>query len=245
LIFSKFFAAGYYSSSLMTLLFLSGILIIFLKKLRLYPMVIWFLIYYMALIFSRTSIHGWYLIPPLFVYTTIAGITIIFIFITIQKKIKRNKILLKILILIGILFFSSITLYQKIIQIKKEYLYEKIVRERIGRFINNNTPKNSSIFLEPIGVIGYYSDRYIYDDAALISPMFLEFNKLPYNAESRYKKIQFVRPDYLVLRNKYLKEFYLKTNLLEDYITIKNFDFYIDPNHPEFLAMTVFERKKS
>ena len=96
------------------------------------------------------------------------------------------------------------------------------------------------MFLEPIGVIGYFSERYIYDDAALISPVFLELNKLPNVAETRYKKVQLVRPDYLVIRNKYLKEFYSTTNLTEDYTSLKSFDYYKDPDFP---SMTIFKRK--
>ena len=96
------------------------------------------------------------------------------------------------------------------------------------------------MFLEPIGVIGYFSERYIYDDAALISPVFLELNKLPNNAETIYKKIQLVRPDYLVIRNKYLEEFYSTTNLYEEYFALKRFDYHKDPNFP---SMTIFKRK--
>jgi hypothetical protein len=227
----------------MTLFFISGIFLIFKKRLRLLPIAMWFIVYYSALIISRTVIHGWYLIPPLFVYITIAGITVIYIFNYFHKKTGWNINILHSILLVGVSIFSILVVYQKVIQIKMEYQYEVTVRKEIGKFLNNYTPHNSSVFLEPIGVIGYYSERYIYDDAALVSPIFLEFNKMPNNAVTRYKKIQFVKPDYLVIRDKYLDEFYQETKLLSDYSEIRNFKFHLYPEHPEFVAMTVFERK--
>ncbi len=239
-VLSKFFIVGYYTSTLITILFLSGVLLIFFKKIKLYPMVTWFFLYYLALILSKTTIHGWYLIPPLFVFIIISGIAIITLFDFVTNYIRIKKSIILLAVFMGVIFFSAITLSWKIIQISDEYDYELNVRIKIGEFINKNTPENARVFLEPIGVIGYFSERYIYDDAALISPVFLELNKLPNTAETIHKKIQLVRPDYLVIRNKYLEEFYSTTNLLEDYTSLKSFDYHKDPDFP---SMTIFERK--
>jgi hypothetical protein len=40
----------------------------------------------------------------------------------------------------------------------------------IGFWLNNNTPMDATILLEPLGYIGYYSDRILLDDAGLITP---------------------------------------------------------------------------
>ena len=244
LLFEKFFAMGYYTSTIITIFFLIGTFQIFYKKINLYPMIIWFFVYYFALVISKTVIHAWYLTPPLFVFITVSGIGIIFSFQNLLRILRLNKILFQSLLFIGILFFSFIMLNIKIKEMYGEYQYEQIVRKPIGKFLKENTPQNSSVFLEPIGIIGYFSNRYIYDDIALITPRFLEINKLPYNAESQYKKIQLVRPDYLVLRDIYLEEFYSTTNLQNDYKAIQNFSYYINPKDTAFLSMTIFERKE-
>ena len=207
-------------------------------------MVTWFVIYYLALIISKTTIFGWYLIPPLFAFISVAGIGIIFILQYFQRIFILNKKVLYVLALSGVIFFSTLTLFLKIKQISKEREYELTIRSKIGMYLNENTPDNSTIFLEPIGVIGYYSERYIYDDAALISPEFLEINKLPsaYAAESRYKKIDLVTPDYLVLRDVYLNDFYLSTNLRKDYTEIKHFENQLTLSDTIFPAMTIFKR---
>jgi len=197
----------------------------------------------MALIISRTSIHGWYLIPPLFIYITIAGIGIIFLFNKIKNLFRFNEIILRYILFLVILFFSSIVLFLKVKQIKYEYSYEQGVRMKAGKYLKENTFKNSTIFLEPIGVIGYYSERYIYDDAALISPIFLEFNKLPYNAINRFKKIDLVKPDYLVLRRGEIDDFYSNSNLLKDYSFMQNFIFDEMPNDTAFCELILFRKK--
>lgn len=242
LVFSKFFIKAFYSSSIISILFLLGVFLVFFKKSNLYPMVIWFFIYYAALIFSKTNIHAWYLIPPLLVFITISGIGIIFLLNTIVKYFRLNRKLLLIMLMAGILSFSFFTLYLKIIQLKTEYHYEQNVRVKVGKFLNESIPKNSTVYLEPIGIIGYFADRYIYDDAALISPIFLDLNRLENTAQTRFKKIQLVEPDYLVLRNKYLEEFYTTTDLLQDYIAIKTFYYHLEP---EFPSLTIFQRKYS
>ena len=137
---------------------------------------------------------------------------------------------------------SAFTLMLKIDQMNNELLYEQTVRIPIGRYLNEFTPRNSTVFLEPIGVIGYYSNRYIYDDAALISPIFLEINRLTYNALSVYKKIDLVKPDYLVLRDRDLNEFYTSTNLIKEYRIVKNFKDTVWAKNNSAYSMTIFER---
>jgi hypothetical protein len=241
LIISKFFVIGYFSSSIITILFLGGIYLVIKKKLHLIDMISWFIIYYLALILSKTHIFAWYLIPPLFVFITISGISIIFISKWINDKL--NFKYFNLIVFIGITLFSTLTLYLKIVQIKTEYNYEQEVRVKLGKYLDENTPKNASVFLEPIGIIGYYSNRYIYDDAALISPQFLDLNRLPNTPETRFKKIELVKPDYLVIRDRYLNEFYSKTKLKDFYQSVKTFNYPSNSNSFEFPSLTLFKKK--
>lgn len=245
LVFEKFFLMGFYSSTITTLLFFFGIFILVKNRINLYPMVIWFFLYYSSLIISRTAFHGWYFIPPLFVYISISGVGIIFLFNSIQKKLNINKNFLNAVFLIIVILFSSLVLYLKIVQISEEYQYEQNVRIKAGVYLKENTQENSTIYLEPIGIIGYFAERYIYDDAALVSPIFLELNRLPDVPETVYKKIQFVKPDYLVLRNIHLDEFSKTTELYKEYKAIKEFKNSSNPDETRFHTLTIFERIKS
>lgn len=243
LIFSKYFEVGYYSSSIITILFLMGVIFIFIKKNNLYSLVAWFFAYHLALVISKTSIHGWYLIPPLFAFIIISDLAILYLFNFLLVQFRINKKILHIVVTSGILIFSALTLYLKVIQMNDQYLYEQTVRIRVGKFLNENSPQNSSVFLEPIGIIGYYSSRYIFDDVALVSPIFLKLNKLPNTAATRFKKIQLVKPDYLVLRDRYLSEFYSTTDLIKQYEPIKKFEFTRVPEDPEYPNLTIFRKR--
>lgn len=243
-IFSKFFFSGYYSSSIITILFIIGSFVVIRTQIRFLPMIIWFYIYYIALIVSKTLIHGWYLVPPLFVFITVSGVGILFLFNILLSTLPKYDNHLRIALFVSIILFSAMALMLKLDQMKSELNYEEAVRKPIGNYLRNNTPQNSTVFLEPIGIIGYFSNRYIFDDAALISPLFLEINRLPYNAISVYKKIDLVKADYVILRDKYLDEFYSSTNLLKDYKLIKTFRDSTGLSEKLSQSMTIFERIK-
>jgi len=243
IVLSKFFLAGYYSSTILTSLFFIGIYVVLKKNIRLLPMIVWFFIYFTALVMSKTLLHGWYLVPPLFVYITVSGLGIVYIFTLLCNKFLNFTKYIKYTLFIIVILFSSLTLKLKLNQMLKEFLYEQTVRKPIGNYLNAVTAVKSTIFLEPIGVIGYFANRYIYDDAALISPVFLEINRLPYNAISVYKKIDLVQPDYLALRDRDLEEFYNSTKLSEDYQLMKNFKDSIFGRDKLDLSMTIFKRK--
>jgi hypothetical protein len=72
------------------------------------------------------------------------------------------------------------------------------MRRDIGSTLSRATPPNSSIMLETLGYIGYYSNRYVYDLMGLVSPGITEIRKhCP--EDGYFRAIMTYRPDYLVL----------------------------------------------
>jgi hypothetical protein len=76
----------------------------------------------------------------------------------------------------------------------------------LAYWIKNNTPKDSSIALHDIGVVGYYSDRKIVDLVGLINPeikkYFLDKNEkklLPFKEREIITYLKIKKPDYVVL----------------------------------------------
>ncbi len=53
----------------------------------------------------------------------------------------------------------------------------------IGRWLNQNTPRDSSVLVGDVGAIGYYSERKICDAAGLVSPELLQFSRLGYSLQ--------------------------------------------------------------
>lgn len=241
-ILSRFFTRGYYTSSLFTLFFLIGIAITLIKKNNYSPMIAWFFIYYFALIYSKTMLFGWYFVPPLFVYIIISGIGIAFITEKINNWLKLKQIALQYLLILGLLFFSVLVVKERIDDLSLGHAYQQNVLKKLALYIKENSNPEATIYLEPIGAIGYYSERYIYDDAGLVSPIFIELNRLPYTAYNRYKKIDLVKPVFIVLRNHEIEDFYLNSDLLNEYQLIKNFEFKMKPDDYIYAEMFLFKR---
>jgi hypothetical protein len=86
-------------------------------------------------------------------------------------------------------------------EIKPVQDYEDQVRIPLGLWLKRNTPEGSLILLEPIGYIGYYSERRVLDAVALISPQVLPYYQgdlyFPYNLPNVALAL---RPDYCVFR---------------------------------------------
>ncbi len=75
----------------------------------------------------------------------------------------------------------------------------------IGKWFNENTPPGARILVNDVGAIGYYSNRYIIDAAALVNRD-LDMNKkiMSTPLEKRmnpYNLLEFVNADYVIERD--------------------------------------------
>ncbi|MEE9554404.1 MAG: hypothetical protein V3W18_08920 [candidate division Zixibacteria bacterium] len=239
-ILQKFFVKGNYLSSFLSLAFISGIVIVVIKKIEWLALPSWFFTYFGAMSLANVHMHGWYYIPPLFSYITIAGITLLFLYEYVTKIKPSAKPIIKGVFLSGIIAMSLITLIPKIQQIKDERGLTRVLTE-IGVYLNRHTPEDATIYLEPIGFIGYFSKRYIFDESGLVSPQFIELSKLENNISTKAKKIALANPDYLLLRIKYLSEYYQYSRLSDNFREIERYNHYFNGIQE---GLVVFERIK-
>jgi len=70
----------------------------------------------------------------------------------------------------------------------------------MGLYFFSSTPKDARIMLEPIGYVGFYSDRYILDFAGLVSPAITKLRQQAPN-DWYLRAIFSSAPDYLILRD--------------------------------------------
>jgi hypothetical protein len=77
---------------------------------------------------------------------------------------------------------------------------EANTRKAIGLFLAHQTPKRATIMLEPIGYIGFFSDRYVYDLGGLVSPSLTRLRQ-EFPRDWYTRAIFSFSPDYLVLRD--------------------------------------------
>jgi hypothetical protein len=80
--------------------------------------------------------------------------------------------------------------------------YEESVRQPIGLWLKQHTPPDALISMEPIGYIGYYSQRRILDEVGLVSPGVIPFNRR--GAGWFTAVVKRYRPDYIVERPHFL-----------------------------------------
>jgi hypothetical protein len=79
---------------------------------------------------------------------------------------------------------------------------EEKVRRQIGLWLREHTPADARVAMEPIGYIGYYSQRRILDLVGLVSPEMVPLNRrgAGWFAEMQRR----FHPDYIVERPAYL-----------------------------------------
>lgn len=79
---------------------------------------------------------------------------------------------------------------------------EDTVRCPLGRWLDENTPAEARVAMEPIGYIGYYSRRRVLDEIGLVSPEMIPFTRRGSGWFGR--AIRALRPEYVVERPWYL-----------------------------------------
>lgn len=138
-------------------------------------LLVWFSLYLLVLGFSNTFIHEWYLVPLLAVYTLFAGAGVgvstrrVLSFLTVRR--------IRIAIAGGIFFLCFVlpSVWVTIQKTDRQYAFELASRQRIGVWLRQQGDGKTSVLLEPIGYIGYYSGAKVYDAMGLVTPQALTF----------------------------------------------------------------------
>lgn len=71
------------------------------------------------------------------------------------------------------------------------------ILQRIGVWIHANTPEDSTVQLEPLGYVGYNSQRVMIDEVGLISPEVVELHRQDIGAHEFFR---YLRTDYILLQ---------------------------------------------
>lgn len=163
-----------------------------------FPLVIWIFSLCLLYIFTDADIISRYLliISPFFIIIGFKAI----------ELINKKQNFIAVLILIFSIFFSQIIFHNFV----KPSTYDFTEGMNnclipIGEWLNKNTPAESRILVNDVGAIGYYSNRYIIDAAALINRD-TDLNKKIMNAplEERmrtHKLLKFINADYVIDRD--------------------------------------------
>lgn len=154
------------------------------------------LIIYFCLLQFRASIFPWYY-PPAAIISVFVLSSALF---HLPKKLFKHPLIPAFFIGVLLLFSLTNIYFMTINQISiQQQLIETGNRKQIGLWLKNNINDNDTVFLEPLGYIGYYSNAKMYDWPGLVSHEVVSLGKIkddhPYS-----RVINTLKPDWLVLR---------------------------------------------
>jgi hypothetical protein len=75
-------------------------------------------------------------------------------------------------------------------------------RRQVGLWLRRHSAPGATVYLEPIGYIGYFSERHILDWPGLVSPRVLQARREQHT--NFFTTVSVLRPDWLVLRSREL-----------------------------------------
>jgi hypothetical protein len=185
--------------------------------------ILWLLLYYAAMAFSRSFLFGWYYVPPTPVYFLLAAVGGLWVVGSLgdwvvgrwalgvgrwarehgeQSSIQNPKSpspLPACLLAAAVIGFGLRSLPGVRADIAKAQAVENHLRQPIGMILRGLVAPGERLMLEPIGYIGFFSRARILDTVGLVSPEVIPYYRR--GAASPYLDILAdKRPEWVLLR---------------------------------------------
>jgi hypothetical protein len=191
----------------LNLLLLIGVvpgIVVVSKRIRaLWAPVIWMLLYYAAMAFSKSFLFGWYYVPPAPVYILVSVLgwawAVNALSARLPQKIVAWRFAALQVCLAGILFVGIVMTPRLAVMIRNDQREDVDLLETTGRALKDTVKPGERVMLEPIGYIGYYSGVKVLDAVGLVSPEIIPYFRK--GAVSPYLDIMAgLKPEYVLLR---------------------------------------------
>jgi len=174
-----------------------------LRPLRIY--LIWMVLYIATFTFFQSGRFGWYyspIMPTFFTFVVLGGAewfnqTKRFSSMTLITQSNLRYVFVGALFL-AIVATSGISVYNSWQNAHKYVAYEKIIWEPIGLCIKENSSPDATVALESIGGVGWYSERYIWDEGGLVSRKTYALNLEMPSKINTISILQTYRPDFFI-----------------------------------------------
>jgi hypothetical protein len=143
---------------------------------------------YLAVVGNSGFMFPWYFVP--------CGVTGAIILAQLLARLPRPALLLGALPLVLALGYGTVnSLAQLRVQ---QRIVEGQTRRPLGEWLQAHMGANETVFLEPIGYIGYYSQRHVLDWPGLVSPSVVRARRE--TGGDIWHTIAQLQPDWLVFR---------------------------------------------
>jgi hypothetical protein len=187
-----------------------------LRPLR--PYLVWMVLYIATFTFFQSGRFGWYYAPIMPILFTLIVLGTAEWFeqtrrFTAMTRIMQSKLRY---VLVGTLFLalivaSGVSVYASWQDAYEEAAYEKMIWQPLGLWIKENSTPDATVALESIGGVGWYSERYIWDEGGLVSTKTYKLNQRTPGNINVMAILQTYHPDLYVAWNPWELETYLST----------------------------------
>lgn len=218
------------------------------RERRLLPTAAWTAAYFLILILFRPGhFFHWYFLTPLGAYCAVAALGLAGIarrLAAAGSALGRRAwpIVAGLLVVVTLVGsgFDWQAQYQSQYRTEAWWAnYERTFRKAIGVWLHDNTPSDATVLLEPLGYIGYYSQRHMIDVVGLVSPQLSSIRKQAPLRQTLGQIIRLVPADYLVLRE---SEIVWVTGSDLDYLNSRYREVTQFPDPNPTLAFRIFEK---
>ncbi|MBW8012335.1 MAG: hypothetical protein FVQ83_14065 [Chloroflexi bacterium] len=149
------------------------------------------------IVFTRTTFFHRYFIPLFWVGMILFGLGLGYIWNFVRISPRFKKLLGAAILLAGV-YVSFDWGFQKALAVKDLQIYrQEASLQAIGLWLNANTPPDSRVQLEPLGYVGYYSDRTMLDEVGLVTPRMVEYKQA--GILDLHEYLRAFDPDYYVI----------------------------------------------
>lgn len=203
------------------------------RQTALLPPLLWVALYWTAFLFSRVLLFPWYLLPPLAMTIALAGSGSDVLWKWSEVRIPPAARRVGGAVLAGVVAIALVGPAFRVAWIAQQT--EERLRVPIGLWLKANSRPTDRILLEPIGYIGYYSERPVVDMVGLVTPAVLPYYR-ELDAVPWYSVPAAFRPEWCVLRpgeRDHACEGALRRGHIweQEYMLVKTFS-YTAPDHP-------------
>jgi hypothetical protein len=199
--------------------------------------VLWSCLYWGAFLVSKNLLFPWYLLPPLPIYGLLAALGL-------ARLTERLPLALPKAVQVASVVFLAIGTAAFLQRSAREaQQIETNLRIPLGLWLREHMKPNETVMLEPIGYIGYFSQRHVLDVIGLVSPQVLPLWQKSDSAPMGTIAMRF-QPEWAVLRPGELQHILdaHRSDWERDYALVKTFR-YRPSTARDAVVFHVFHRR--
>lgn len=150
-------------------------------------LIIFCVLQYLALVVLNMTVEQRYFTSLIYALTILFALGLL----SLSRDRRWSVVILAVYLIAAVGFGSK---RAHILRDYQDYVYEGSLQQ-MGQWIHNNTSANSTIFLEPLGYVGYYAERHMLDEVGLITPIIVPLKRARLDS---FQIAMLMNPDYVI-----------------------------------------------